>query len=67
MAMTISEKIIANHSGKDMVEPGEFVESKVDIVLANDITAPIAIEELQTLQSSKVRPCSIPIHSLYRH
>jgi 3-isopropylmalate/(R)-2-methylmalate dehydratase large subunit len=45
MAMTISEKIIANHSGKDMVEPGEFVESKVDIVLANDITAPLAIEE----------------------
>lgn len=43
--MTISEKIIAAHSGKDIVHPGEFVESGVDIVLANDITAPIAIEE----------------------
>ena len=44
--MTITEKIIAKHSGKDSVEMGEFVDSNVDLVLANDITGPLAIEEL---------------------
>jgi len=43
--MTISEKIISVHAGKEFVEPGEFVESSVDRILANDITAPFAIEE----------------------
>ncbi len=45
--MTISEKIIAKHSGKQEVRPGEFVHADVDLVLANDITAPLAIEEFE--------------------
>jgi len=46
MAMTITEKIIAAHSGRDSVRPGDFVFARVDIALGNDITAPIAIREL---------------------
>ena len=43
MGMTITEKIIAAHSGKSRVQPGEFVYADVDIALGNDITAPLAI------------------------
>jgi len=52
--MTITEKIIAAHSEKDSVSPGEYVESKVDLVLANDITAPLAIEEFEKAGAKKV-------------
>jgi len=46
MDMTITEKIIAAHSGRESVRPGDFVFAAVDIALGNDITAPIAIREL---------------------
>jgi 3-isopropylmalate/(R)-2-methylmalate dehydratase large subunit len=42
--MTITEKIIAAHSGREAVKPGDFVFADVDIALGNDITAPIAIQ-----------------------
>jgi 3-isopropylmalate/(R)-2-methylmalate dehydratase large subunit len=45
MPMTITEKIIAGQAGKDEVRPGELVSVKIDIALANDITAPGAIQE----------------------
>ncbi len=44
MAMTITEKILAEHAGLDSVAPGDLIEVKVDRALANDITAPIAIK-----------------------
>jgi 3-isopropylmalate/(R)-2-methylmalate dehydratase large subunit len=47
MSMTVSEKILAAHCGRDKVEPGEFIEAKVDLCLGNDITAPIAIQEFE--------------------
>lgn len=43
MGMTITEKILAAHSGKETVQPGELIEARVDIALANDITLPLAI------------------------
>jgi 3-isopropylmalate/(R)-2-methylmalate dehydratase large subunit len=43
--MTITEKILAAHAGLDEVEPGQLIECSLDIVLANDVTAPIAIRE----------------------
>ncbi len=43
--MTLAEKILAAHSGKDKVCPGEFLNVNVDMVLANDVTAPLAIKE----------------------
>lgn len=45
--MTITEKILAAHAGKKTVSPGELINAKVDLVLANDITAPIAISEFK--------------------
>jgi 3-isopropylmalate/(R)-2-methylmalate dehydratase large subunit len=51
---TISEKILAAHCGKKAVEPGEFIEPKVDIALANDVTAPLAIKEFRKSGSKKV-------------
>jgi len=52
--LTLAEKILAAHSGKKEVKPGEFINVKVDLVLANDITAPLAIKEFQRLEISKV-------------
>jgi len=49
MGMTLTEKILAAHSGKDAVAPGELVNCKIDFCLGNDITAPIAIEEFKKL------------------
>jgi 3-isopropylmalate dehydratase, large subunit (EC 4.2.1.33) len=54
MGMTISEKILAEHSGKKYISAGEIINAKVDIVLANDITAPIAIREFEKLGIKKV-------------
>ncbi len=45
--MTITEKIIAAHSEDTHVHPGELVEVEVDMALANDITAPLSIRELE--------------------
>jgi len=47
--MTITEKILAAKSGKKSVKAGDFVIAKVDLVLANDITAPLAISEFRRL------------------
>jgi len=48
MGMTITEKIIAAHSDRDELHAGEFVKAaRVDVCLANDITAPIAIQEFE--------------------
>ena len=52
--MTITEKIIAAHCGRDSVRPGEIVQAKVDIALANDITAPLAIEAFSSLGAGEV-------------
>ncbi len=54
MGMTITEKILAEHSGLENVKPGQLIETKVDIVLANDITAPIAIEQFRKSGTKKV-------------
>ncbi len=45
--MTITEKILAAHCGKKEVSAGELINAKVDLILANDITAPIAIQEFK--------------------
>ncbi|MHC4267272.1 MAG: 3-isopropylmalate dehydratase large subunit [Planctomycetota bacterium] len=54
MGMTITEKIIAAHSGLEEVSAGQFVYADVDICLGNDITAPIAIEQFEKLEIPKV-------------
>ncbi|WP_227764497.1 3-isopropylmalate dehydratase large subunit [Zhaonella formicivorans] len=66
MGMTITEKILAAHAGVDHVEPGELINAKLDIVLGNDITAPVAIKEFEKLGLEKVfdaeRICLVPDH-----
>jgi len=54
MGMTITEKILAAHSGKDHVEPGEIIACSIDLALANDITAPLSLEEFEKVGASKV-------------
>ena len=65
-SMTVAEKILAAHAGLDEVKPGQLVECDLDIVLANDITAPIAIDVFRELGATEVfdrdRICLVPDH-----
>jgi 3-isopropylmalate/(R)-2-methylmalate dehydratase large subunit len=54
MAMTITEKILALHASKDSVAPGELIQVRVDLALANDITAPLAIRVFNELGAEQV-------------
>lgn len=45
MGMTITQKILAKHAGLDAVEAGQLIEARLDLVLGNDITTPVAITE----------------------
>ena len=54
MSMTMTQKIIAKASGLDNVWPGQLVQAKVDLVLGNDITAPVAIKEFENAGFNKV-------------
>ena len=55
MPYTITEKILLRHTpGKKDIHPGEFIWAKVDLALANDITAPLAIEEFRKSGTKKV-------------
>jgi len=52
--MTITEKILAQHAGREEVHPGELLNCRVDVVLGNDITSPVAIEEFEKLKLDRV-------------
>jgi 3-isopropylmalate/(R)-2-methylmalate dehydratase large subunit len=52
--VTLVERILAAHTDRDKVSPGEFINVTMDLVLANDITAPIAIKEFERLGVNKV-------------
>jgi len=52
--MTLTEKILARHAGKDRVEPGELLLARVDLALGNDVTAPIAIDAVRRLGAKEV-------------
>ena len=45
MGMTMTQKILARHAGLASVEAGQLIEARLDLVLGNDITAPVAITE----------------------
>lgn len=49
MGMTMTEKILAKHAGRDSVSAGDLLVSQVDMVLANDITGPPAITEFEKI------------------
>src|SRR5690554_8064351 len=45
MGMTMSQKILAHHANLESVEAGDLILANLDLVLANDITGPVAINE----------------------
>lgn len=53
-AQTVTEKILAAHAGRDRVSPGEIVVCKVDLAMANDVTAPSAIDVFHRMGASVV-------------
>ena len=54
MGMTMTQKILAAHAGLKEVKAGQFIEADLDIVLGNDITAPVAIKEFQKMGAQGV-------------
>ncbi len=54
MGSTITEKILAAHAGKDTVRPDDLLEINLDVVLANDVTAAIAITEFRKVGQPRV-------------
>jgi 3-isopropylmalate/(R)-2-methylmalate dehydratase large subunit len=54
MGHTITEKIIADHAGRKEVFPGELVSAKIDLAMANDVTAPLSIKTLEKYGIDKV-------------
>ena len=45
--MTMTQKILAKHAGLDEVKAGQLIEADLDLVLGNDVTAPVAIGEMK--------------------
>ena len=54
MAMTMTQKILARHAGLDSVSAGQLIEANLDLTLANDITGPVAIREMEKAGFEKV-------------
>lgn len=54
MGMTMTQKILAAHAGLDHVVAGQLIEADLDLVLANDITGPVAIHEVEKLNKKTV-------------
>ena len=54
MGMTMTQKILAAHAGLDSVSAGQLISAKLDIVLGNDITTPVAIKEFKKAGFDKI-------------
>ncbi|HAK57796.1 MAG TPA: 3-isopropylmalate dehydratase large subunit [Lachnospiraceae bacterium] len=54
MGMTMTQKILAAHAGLESVEAGQLIMADLDLVLANDITGPVAIHEVEKLNKKTV-------------
>lgn len=54
MGMTMTQKILAAHAGLDKVEAGQLIEANLDMVLGNDITSPVAINEMKKMNDQSV-------------
>ncbi len=54
MGMTMTQKIMAKHAGKETVTAGELIEAELDLVLGNDITAPVALKEFEKMGAKNV-------------
>lgn len=54
MGMTMTQKILAAHAGLESVSAGQLIEAELDLVLGNDITSPVAINEFEKCGASSV-------------
>ena len=54
MGMTMTQKILAKHAGREWVSAGDFIEASLDGVLGNDITTPVAIDILEERKIEKI-------------
>lgn len=54
MGMTMTQKILAAHAGMTEVEAGQLIEANLDMVLGNDITSPVAINEMKKMKDQTV-------------
>ena len=54
MAMTMTQKILAKHAGLESVCAGQLIEANIDLTLANDITGPVAIREMEKAGFNRV-------------
>ena len=57
MAMTMTQKILARHAGAQSVRAGELIMAKLDLVLGNDITSPVAIQAFEKFGKEHVFDC----------
>ena len=55
VGLTITQKILAAHCGREAVAPGEFINVQLDVMLANDITAPLGLKEFAKIGCNNVR------------
>lgn len=54
MGMTMTQKILADHAGLDSAAAGQLIKAKLDLVLGNDITTPVAVKEFRKIGVNKV-------------
>jgi len=54
MGMTMTQKILADHADLDSVKEGQLIKTKLDMVLGNDITTPVAVKEFRRIGIDKV-------------
>jgi len=54
MGMTMTQKILAAHAGLDKVSAGQLIEADLDLVLGNDVTAPVAIKEMEKINKKGI-------------
>lgn len=54
MGMTMTQKILAAHAGLDRVKAGQLIMVNIDLVLGNDVTTPVAIQEFSKIGKAKV-------------
>jgi homoaconitase/3-isopropylmalate dehydratase large subunit len=54
MGHTVAEKILAEKCGRDEVSPGEFINARVDLVLASELSGIVAIEEFEKIEGARI-------------
>lgn len=54
MGMTMTQKILAAHAGLETVDPGQLIKARLDLVLGNDVTTPVAVNEFKKIGVDKV-------------